>query len=217
MIRVLDEEGHPQVGEQLCVLRDIERQGERELFRSALVRLGRWLGYEIARDLPCREAEVTTPLGTRREPVLEHPPVLAAVLRAGLPLWEGLLDGFPDADTLFLGARRVEGGAPDPTTGRMPIEVSYQSRAKVSGRTLIYADPMLATGSTILEIHPRVIEQAGVPSRVIIAGVIGYRPTLSKLAQELTADVYCASADDGLDERGYILPGLGDAGDLAFG
>jgi uracil phosphoribosyltransferase len=216
MIRILDECGHPLVGEQLLTLRAVERQGNREGFRRALWRLGMWLGYEAGRLLPHRDVEVRTPLGTRSEPTLADAVVLAPVLRAGLPLWHGLLEAFPNADSLVLGARRVE-GHPDPVTGRMGIDISYSSMADVAGRTLIYVDPMLATGSTLLELHPRVIAEKGLPARTLVVGVVGYRPTLDLLEAELGADIVVASADDGLDDRGYIVPGLGDAGDLAFG
>lgn len=216
MIRVLDEEGHPVIGTLLRTLRGVDRQSDRDAFRRAMKRLGTFLGYELARTLPRTSETVTTPLGQRSEPVLDGQPVLATVLRAGLPLWDGMLETFPDADTLVLGAARKE-GRPDPETGRMQIEINYASRANLEGRPLIYVDPMLATGSTLLELHPRVVERAGTPSRVIIAGAIAYRETLGKLVEELDAEVIVGSADDTLNENGYIIPGLGDAGDLAFG
>jgi len=216
MIRVLDEEGHPIIGTLLRTLRSVDRQGDRDAFRRAMKRLGTFLGFEIARTLPRVDEMVTTPLGSRPEPVLDGQPILATVLRAGLPLWDGMLEALPDADTLVLGAARKE-GKPDPETGRMEIEVNYASRASLDGRTLIYVDPMLATGSTLMALHPRVVDRAGTPSRVIVAGAIAYRSTLARLAEALDADVITASADDTLNDNGYIIPGLGDAGDLAFG
>jgi len=216
MIRILDEEGHPVVGELLTTLRCVTRQVDRDAFRRAMKRLGCYLGYELARDLPRTTRRVTTPLGSREEPVLDCQPVLATVLRAGLPLWDGMLEALPDADTLVLGAARKE-GALDKETGRMEIDISYQSKASTDGRPLVYVDPMLATGSTLMELHPRVIATTGTPSQVIIAGAIAYRPTLERLSQALGASVIVASADDELTDQGYIVPGLGDAGDLAFG
>ena len=215
-IRVLDEEGHPVVGSLLTELRCVDRQQDRDRFRRAMGRLGAFLGYELARWLPSTQREVTTPMGRREEPVLQSQPVLATVLRAALPLWDGMLEAFPDADTLVLGAARREGSV-DPQTGRLPIDVSYQSRATTEGRTLVYVDPMLATGSTLMELHPHVLERTGTPARVLVAGAIGYRPTLERIAGALNADVIVGSADDTLNDQGYIVPGLGDAGDLAFG
>lgn len=216
MIRILDEEGHPIVGSLLTTLRCVALQADRDAFRRAMHRLGCYLGYEIARDLPRKTHRVTTPNGERDEPVLDGQPVLATVLRAGLPLWVGMLDSFPDADTLVLGAARKEGDL-DPETGRMEIEISYQSHADTGGRTLVYVDPMLATGSTLLELHPLVVQRTGQPSKVVVAGAIAYRPTIARVAEALDADVIVGSADDELSDKGYIVPGLGDAGDLAFG
>ena len=216
MIRILDEEGHPVVGELLATLRCVTRQTDRDAFRRAMKRLGCHLGYELARDLPRTTRRLTTPLGSREEPTLDCQPVLATVLRAGLPLWDGMLESLPDADTLVLGAARKE-GVLDTETGRMEIDISYQSKASTAGRPLIYVAPMLATGSTLMELHPRVVAATGTPSQVIIAGAIAYRPTLERLAEALGADIIVGSADDELTDEGYIVPGLGDAGDLAFG
>lgn len=216
MIRILDEEGHPIIGEILVTLRDVGLQGRRDVFRAALRRVGQFLGYEIARGLPTSARLVTTPLGSRHEPVLAKPPVLATVLRAGLPLWEGLLEVFRDSDSIILGASRID-DAVNADNGLLEIDFSYMTVVPLEGRTLIYADPMLATGSTLRKVHSVLVRKAGRPERVVVAGVVAYRKTLESLAAELPADILVASADDEIDARGYIVPGLGDAGDLAFG
>jgi uracil phosphoribosyltransferase len=216
MIRILDEEGHPVIGELLFALRDEQSQGSRGSFRDALRRLGALLAYEAARDLPTRESVAQAPFGPRAQRVLDTPVVLAPILRAAVPLWQGCLEIFRESDTLVLGAQRKE-GAFDPGSGRIPIELGYAALVPLAGRTLIYVDPMLATGSTLRAVHELVVRRAGRPSRVLVLGAIAYRPTLEQLARELDATVIVGSADEGLDDRGYILPGLGDAGDLAFG
>ncbi len=156
------------------------------------------------------------PLGKRSEPVLREPPVVAPVLRAAIPLWQGCLEVFRECDSLVLAAQR-RGGHPDVVGGSLPIELGYAALVPLVGRDLIYADPMLATGSTLRTVHELVVKKAGRPARTLILGAIAYRPTLARLAEELQADVIVASADDELDAKGYIRPGLGDAGDLAFG
>lgn len=217
MIRVLDEEGHPVVGQLLMNLRDSERQQDRDRFLTSMRRLGFILGYEAGRLLPRTLKKVNTPLGCRSEPVVAAKPVIATVLRAGIPLWQGVTEALPDSDSLLLGAVRREDSGPDPDTGRIPVAVSYARWLPLSGRSLLYADPMLATGSTLLELHPLVLQGCGRPAHTSILCVVAYRPTLDLLSRELCCDIVAASADDGLDERGYIVPGLGDAGDLSFG
>ena len=197
-------------------LRCVDAQKDRLAFRAAIQELGRILGYEIAKSLPLKARTVQTPLGSRSEPTLAAEPVLATVLRAGLPLFEGVLQALPDSDCMFFGAARREGEVTG-THPRIQIECGYSAFSAVQGRTLIYADPMLATGSTLLRVHEEVLRAAGRPARIIVACVIAFRPTIALMERELGADVFCASADDILDERGYIVPGLGDAGDLAYG
>ena len=101
--------------------------------------------------------------------------------------------------------------------GSIGVDVGYMAVVPLEGRTLVYADPMLATGSTLRKVHPALVKRAGRPERIVVAGVVAYRRTLEALERELGADIIVASADDALDARGYIVPGLGDAGDLAFG
>jgi len=215
--RILDEEGHPVVGRLLLELRDVERQGSRARFRGALRSLGALLGYEIAKTLSTRLEVVQTPLGSREEPVLAEVPVVAAVLRAALPLWEGMLDMLPEADTMILGAARREGRLESGSLD-MAVDLDYAALTPLEGRTLIYADPMIATGSTLRKIHALVCKEVGPPARVIVAGVVGYRAALPGVQEALAgAEIILASADEELNEQGYIVPGLGDAGDLAMG
>lgn len=216
MRRILDEENNSNVGRLLTRLRSVDAQRDRAHFRAALHDLGYLLALEIAKTMPNAAPLVRTPLGERTEPMLAQSPVLATVLRAGLPMFEGALAAFPDSDCMFFGAARREGKAAG-AEPRMHIECGYAAFSAVEGRTLIYVDPMLATGSTLLRVHEEVLLHAGRPARVIVAAVVAYRPSIALLERELGAEVYCASADDELDARGYIVPGLGDAGDLAYG
>ena len=215
--RVLDEEGHPLVGDLLRQIRDVEQQRDRFRFVSAMKQLGIFLGYEIARQLPCSEIEVSTSLGSRKEPVLRSQPVLATVLRAGLPCLQGFQEVFPYADTLFIGAMRKSAGRSNPGALDMEIDFNYAAISALEGKTLIYVDAMIATGSTLRTVHPAVCEKGGSPSKVIVSGTIAFRGAIAKIQEEMGADVVVASRDDQLNEQGYIVPGLGDAGDLAFG
>lgn len=216
VIHVLNETGHPWTGTLLSRLRDRELQRDRAAFRNTLRELGRLVGQCVGASLPSAQRTITTPLGEAGEIVFTDAPVLATVLRAGLPFFEGMLDVLPHAECMFFGAARKE-GASRAADGSLPIDCGYASWMPVKGRTLIWADPMLATGSTLLHLHRELLAHSGSPARTIVAGVIAWRPTLGKLERELPADVYSAAADATLDERGYIVPGLGDAGDLSYG
>ena len=217
-MRVLDEEKNPLIGELLRVVRSRGEQDDRGRFRETLRRLGVILGYEISKTFEPRQHECTTPLGTRLEPVLAESPVLAAIMRASLPMWEGMLEVFERADTIILGAARREGAVTSMKDPVLPVDLAYTAWTRVEGRTVIYIDPMIATGSTLRLVHERLLAKAGRPRRVIVAGVIAFRDTALRLEQPpFSAEVIVASADDELDARGYIVPGLGDAGDLAFG
>jgi uracil phosphoribosyltransferase len=217
-MRVLDEETNPIVGELLKTLRSVEIQRDRTRFRDALRRLGVLLAYEIAKTFPSRAHECTTPLGRRAEPVLGEQPILAAIMRASVPMWEGMLQVFENADNAIVGAARREGIVARGAEPCLPVELGYTAWARVEGRTLVYVDPMIATGSTLRLVHEHLIAKAGRPRRVIVAGAIAFRATALKLEQPpLSAEVFVGSADDELNEKGYIVPGLGDAGDLAFG
>lgn len=217
-MRVLDEENNPFVGELLRTLRSVGEQENRGGFRATLRRLGAIVAYEISRSLRTREHVCTTPLGRRVERVLDEDPVLVTIMRASLPMWEGMLEVFDRADNAIVGAARREGTVADPGAPELGVDLAYTAWAHAAGRTVIYVDPMIATGSTLRLVHEHLVARAGVPRRVIVAGAIAYRATAAALERgPLHAEVIVASADDSLDARGYIVPGLGDAGDLAFG
>ncbi|MEZ6196030.1 MAG: uracil phosphoribosyltransferase [Planctomycetota bacterium] len=214
---ILDATPNPVLGELLRTLRDRETQGDRARFRHCVRTLGMLLGVRIGEDLAARPMRVVTPLGTKEIPVLAETPVIATALRAGLPFAEGLLDVYPQSDVTFFGAARVEGGTPGPD-GSIEIAMGYEAISELNGRALIFADPMVATASTIIDVHARLVELGRQPARFIVAGLVGWRGAADRIHDAIpNAEIYLVTCDDDLDERGYIVPGLGDAGDLCFG
>ncbi len=217
MLKTLKQDANPIVGALLAEMRCQERQNDRRRFNENLELMGTLLAYEIARTLPTRDQEVTTPLGKATESVIESPPVLIGVLRAGLPLLRGFSRVFGDSDTLLIGAARREGHSPD-ADGVMPIDFGYQAVPTDTDRDWIYVDPMLATGSTLIGTHHRLLEQGLKPRRSIVAAVVGHAGAVERLEAAIpSVEVWISALDPHLDDRGYIVPGLGDAGDLAFG
>lgn len=215
MPHVLDAASNPVIGQHLRTLRCVERQKHPPTFRAALREIGRFMAYEIAKTLETTRVAVRTPLGTAMEPVLAETPVLVTVLRASLPMWEGMLEVFGDAPSIFIGAARREGALRD---GRMDVDMGYTALAETRGKTIVYIDPMVATGSTIVKAHADVVRRAGAPRRVVVAGAIGCLASAEALERDLAdCETWLAAADPSLNEKGYIVPGLGDAGDLAFG
>jgi uracil phosphoribosyltransferase len=217
MLTILDETPNPALGDLLASLRCRQRQQNRALFRQRLRLIGIHLAFEIGRRIPGRSVDIRTPLGERAVEVPESHPVLATALRAGLPLLEGFQEVYADSDVGFFGAMRVEGAAPA-ADGSIPISMGYEALPPLRGRTLIFVDPMVATGSTIVDIHRRLVATDQAPARFIVAGVVGWRGAYDRLHAALPdLELVLATCDEELDERGYIVPGLGDAGDLCFG
>src|SRR5262245_36628680 len=171
-MRVLDEEKNPVIGGLLARVRSVEQQNDRGRFRDALRRLGALVGYEIAKSLAVRDRDCVTPLGRRVEPVLAETPVLVTILRASLPMWEGMLEVFDQADNVIIGAGRREGTVASPHDPVLPVDLAYTAWTSVAGRTVIYVDPMIATGSTLRLVHEQLLAKAGRPKRVFVAGVI---------------------------------------------
>jgi len=198
----------------LAEIRDRNLQQDRLRFRRNLERCGEIFAYEISKVLPYVERDVQTPLGAARVPVLAEQPVVASILRAGLPLHQGLLNYFDRADNSFISAYRKHEGDAD----HFEVEIEYLSSPSVEGRTVILCDPMLATGSSMVLAYQALLRR-GQPAHLHVAAVIaseqGVRFALEKLPDNVT--LWLGAVDPELTARAYIVPGLGDAGDLAFG
>ncbi|MBX3101730.1 MAG: uracil phosphoribosyltransferase [Bacteroidetes bacterium] len=199
---------------QTCVqeMRDEQIQQDRLRFRTNMQRLGGLMAYELSKDLPYRTQEVVTPLGELQMPVLEAQPVLATILRAGLPFHDGFLQMFDRADNAFISAYRK------PSSGKkFKIEIEYVSSPTLDGRVLILTDPMIATGKSIVR-SIEALRRNGEPGRILIAGIIAAEEGIEYIQRHLPqADIWVAALDSELTAKSYIVPGLGDAGDLAYG
>lgn len=210
---------HPLAQMILTNIRD--KSADQITFRKGLVKLGRLLGYEIALHLPVVECEVTTPLNKIakgiRIPDIERV-VIITVLRAAMPLTEGLLKIFPNARQGVISARRIEDEKSRESRGRVfNVDVYYSKIPPLGNDVTIISDPMLASGSTMLKVFEEV-EKHGRPHRLMIASVISTPYAINRLmdANE-RVEFFTVAIDPELNEEGFIVPGLGDAGDRAFG
>jgi uracil phosphoribosyltransferase len=193
-------------------LRDGEIQGDRMRFRRNLERVGEVAAYEISKQLSFEEKEIQTPLGTAICKVLSDQPVLATILRAGLPLHQGLLNYFDKADNAFISAYRKHN-----RDGSFEISLDYISCPELEGRVVIISDPMLATGSSLVKTI-QFLREEGHPSQIHIVVAIACTVGIEYvLRSEPNCRLWCGAIDDELTAKGYIVPGLGDAGDLAYG
>lgn len=201
------------INEFVSELRDTAIQGDRMRFRRNLERIGEIFAYEISKTLPYVSRDVTTPLGIANMQVLREQPVVGTILRAGLPLHQGVLNYFDRADNAFISAYRKHH-----KDGTFDIKLEYVSCPSLENRVLILADPMLATGSSIV-MTAKAIRERGNPSHThivaAVASTYGVEFVKSHLPENIT--IWCAAIDDELTAQSYIVPGLGDAGDLAYG
>lgn len=203
----------PSIANQfLRELRDKEIQKDRMRFRRNLQRLGEIMAVEISKTLPYREQEVVTPLGVTRLHTLVQQPVLLTILRAGLPYFEWFRNYFDAADCGFIGAYRQEG------TGEVNIQLDYVATPGLQDRVVILIDPMLATGKSVSDAM-QVLTRNGTPAHVHVVALVAAPEGLRHLDRTLTLrhTVWAFAQDEKLDSRCYIVPGLGDAGDLSFG
>ena len=193
-------------------LRDEEIQKDRMRFRRNLERIGEVVAYEISKVLPFVEKEVDTPLGTATCKMLKEQPVVATILRAGLPLHQGILNFFDRADNAFISAYRKHD-----KDGTFEISLEYISCPELENRILIISDPMLATGASLVKtIH--YLREEGRPKAIHIVTAIACTVGIEYIIREdPSVTIWCGDIDDELTAKGYIVPGLGDAGDLAFG
>lgn len=195
-------------------LRDTATQGNRTLFRRNLQRVARCMAYEVSRTLRYSEKTVTTPLADKQVRTYDDHIVVGTVLRAGLAFHEGFLDTFDQADSGFVSAYREEG-----TRGDIKIHVEYIAAPALDGSTFLLVDPMLATGGS-LELAYKAFLTHGTPARLHICCVIAAEEGIAHLRGLFPSDdvtLWVAAVDPQLNDAAYIVPGLGDAGDLSFG
>ncbi|MGZ8537749.1 MAG: uracil phosphoribosyltransferase [Flavisolibacter sp.] len=203
---------HSLVSNWIAELRDVNIQNDRMRFRRNLERIGEVAAFEISRMLPYVEKEIPTPLGSVMCEVLEEQPILTTILRAGLALHQGLLSYFDKADNAFVSAYRKH--HPD---GSFDIALEYLSCPEIDDRILIISDPMLATGASLVKTI-QYLKEEGSPKAIHIVTAIACTIGIEYLRREVPeAIIWCGAIDDELTAKGYIVPGLGDAGDLAYG
>ena len=197
----------------IAEIRDVTIQKDTMRFRKNIERIGEILAYEISQSLVYENKVVTTPLGTKIVPIPKSDIVLCSILRAGLPLHNGLLNYFDDAENAFISAYRNHINETE-----FEIKVEYFASPNLDGKTLILADPMLATGQSIVSVYEG-LKKHGTPKEIILACVIGSNEGIKLLEKQFPSStkLWIATVDNKLNHKGYIVPGLGDAGDLAFG
>lgn len=202
------------VNQFLAELRDQGIQKDPLRFRRNLERIGEVIAYELSRTLYYTEQEVISALGTARVDLPQDKPVLATILRAGLPLHQGLLNYFDRADSAFISAYRKHRTGED----GFDIEVEYMSSPSLDDRILVISDPMLATGRSMVLVYKALL-RLGKPKAVHIVSVIASAEGLEYVRTHLPPNtrIWVAAVDEEMTAQAYIVPGLGDAGDLAFG
>ncbi len=194
-------------------IRDEVVQKDRLRFRRNLERIGEVMAYEVSKQMEFHEVEVTTPLGVAMISVPKQQPVLCAIMRAAIPMHQGFLNYFDKADNAFVAAyRRHHKG------GEFEIEIDYTSSPSLQDREVIIIDPMIATGSSI-ELVYKALLQKGTPSKIHVVGAIATNSGINKVRSKLPENtiIWVGAIDSELTAQAYIVPGLGDAGDLAYG
>lgn len=198
----------------MAQLRDVNTQTNRTLFRGNLRRIAHAMAYEVSRTLDYSVKNIQTPLAVKEVPTYDDRIVVGTVLRAGLAFHEGFLDVFDGADAAFLSAYREEGKVDD-----IKIHIEYIAAPHLDGSTFLLVDPMLATGGS-LELAYQAFLSKGKPAKLHICCVIASRQGIERLQHAFPGDdvtLWVAAIDPQLNDRAYIVPGLGDAGDLSFG
>jgi Uracil phosphoribosyltransferase len=199
----------------IAEIRDAEIQKDRMRFRNNLVRLGEIMAYEISKALPFESKEIITQLGVKEMRVLSEQPVIATILRAGLPFHQGFLNMFDKADSAFIAAYRKYDKNED-----FEIKVEHFSSPKLENRILVLCDPMLATGESLVKTLKGLLVDDMCPREIHIAVAIASVEGIDYVKRALSRKnltLWVGAIDDELTARAYIVPGLGDAGDLAYG
>lgn len=202
------------VNQYMTELRDVKVQGDMLRFRRNLERIGEIMAFEISRTLDYRKVEIETPLARMQSDVIDTQIVLATIFRAGVPFHQGFLNYFDHAQNAFVSAYRKY-----KEKDNFDICIEYLASPRLDGKTLIIADPMLATGAS-MELSYRALLTKGTPSHIHVCSVIASRQAIDyvkKTFPEAHTTVWVGAIDDEINAHKYIVPGLGDAGDLAYG
>ncbi|TAD84811.1 MAG: uracil phosphoribosyltransferase [Bacteroidetes bacterium] len=203
---------HSLISNWVSTLRDVNLQTDRARFRRNLERIAEVMAYEISKTMPSTVRQIETPLGTHDSKVMAEQPVLATILRAGLGMHQGMLNYFDGADNAFISAYRKHD-----RDGGFDISMEYVSCPELEGRIVIVTDPMLATGASLVKTI-QYLKNVGLPAKIHVACAIACTAGIEHLRRQAPeVSIWCGDIDDEITAKGYIVPGLGDAGDLAFG
>lgn len=205
---------HSILDQYLAEIRDISIQTDPLRFRDNLNRIGELFAYEISKELPFTETNVQTPLGVAKVPKLEQQPVLATILRAGLAMHNGLLRIFDRAENCFISAFRKYS-----ENGGFEIEFEYMASPSLENKVVLLSDPMLASGKS-MEIGYHALFSKGTPKHVHLLAIIASKQGVDYVTKNIKAEnvtLWLGAVDDEMTSKSYIVPGLGDAGDLAYG
>ena len=214
MVKILNQE-NTILNKFLAQMRDKSVQGDSMRFRRNMERVAEIMAYEISKKLNYKTRMVETPLGVARVEEISDKVVVATILRAGLPFHQGFLNYFDDADNGFVSAYRKS--RPD---GSFIVDVEYVSTSSLTGKTLILVDPMLATGTSLMLVYDALIRRAGEPEYTHFAAAFASEQGVDYVLKHTNPEkstLWCASVDPELTSKSYIVPGIGDAGDLAYG
>ncbi len=199
----------------IAEIRDRSVQQDSMRFRRNMERIGEVTAYEISKTLGYSPRAVETPLGEATVNLYDDRVVIATILRAGLPFHQGFLNYFDDAQNAFVSAYRKSR-----KDGTFTVKVEYISCGDLEGKTLLLVDPMLATGSSLVLAYNALCERGGIPAHTHVASVIASEQGIDYVTKNMprqTTTVWAAAVDEELTSRSYIVPGIGDAGDLAYG
>jgi uracil phosphoribosyltransferase len=214
MVKVLNHE-NTILNKFLAQMRDKSIQNDSMRFRRNMERVAEIMAYEISKKLNYKTRMVETPLGIAAVEEISDKVVIATILRAGLPFNQGFLNYFDDADNVFVSAYRKS--RPD---GSFIVDVEYVSTSSLSGKTLILVDPMLATGTSLMLVYDALVRRAGEPEHTHFAAVFASEQGVDYVKRHCNTEkctLWCAAVDQELTSKSYIVPGIGDAGDLAYG
>ena len=195
-------------------IRDVKIQNDAMRFRRNIERIGEIFAYEISKEMEYKSKDITTPLGISTESLMTEKPVLATILRAGLPLHQGFLNYFDSSDNCFISAYRKH-----KKSGDFEVKIEYMSSPNLDDKTIILCDPMLASGSSMILAMEAILSKAK-PKHIHIVAIIASTEGVDYVKENIpmqNCTLWLGAKDAEMTAQSYIVPGLGDAGDLAFG